>query len=159
MIIYQGSDLLNYLEEKLSIFSPKNIRVIIVDKYYHLNQRAEKIIREIRELIDLNNPIIWFYELNKVNNSLEYIEAFDLKNYDLNFHDRFIFLYDLNLKSYVLNLHIGTSLNGVKFNSQSDKFNIFRISVIDADNEDVDSMQNQLENIYLKETKKEKWDY
>ena len=82
-----------------------------------------------------------------------------MKNYDLNFHDRFIFLYDLDLESYVLNLHIGASLNGVKFNFEADKFDIFRVSVIDADYENLDSIQNQLENIYLRETKKEKWDY
>ena len=159
MIIYQGSDLLNYLEEKLNIFSSNNVRVIIIDKFYDLNQRTKKIIEYIREILDLNNPIIWFYEIDKVNRDLEHIDAFDLINYDLNFHDRFIFLYDLDLESYVLNLHVGTSLNGIKFYHKPGKFNIFRISVIDADNEDVDSMQNQLENIYLKETKKEKWDY
>ncbi|PTX16385.1 hypothetical protein SAMN04488598_10762 [Halanaerobium congolense] len=159
MIIYQGSDLLNYLEEKLNIFSTNNVRVIIIDKFYDLNQRTKKIIEYIRELLDLNNPIIWFYEVDRVNSSLEYFDAFDLKNYDLNFHDRFIFLYDLDLESYVLNLHIGASLNGVKFHLEADEFDIFRISVIDADYENLDSIQNQLENIYLKETKKEKWDY
>lgn len=159
MIIYQGSDLLNYLEEKLNIFSSNNVRVIIVDKFYHLKPGAKRVIGQIREILDLNNPIIWFYEVDRVNSSLEYFDAFDLKNYDLNFHDRFIFLYDLDLESYVLNLHVGTSLNGIKFYHKPGKFNIFRISVIDANNEDVDSMQNQLENIYLKETKKEMWDY
>jgi len=159
MIIYQGSDLLNYLEEKLSVFSSNNVRVIIVDKYYHLKPGAKRVIGQIREILDLNNPIIWFYEVDKVNRDLEYIDAFNLINYDLNFHDRFIFLYDLDLESYVLNLHIGASLNGVKFHLEADEFDIFRISVIDADYENLDSIQNQLENIYLKETKKEKWDY
>lgn len=159
MIIYQGSDLLNYLEEKLSVFSSNNVRVIIVDKYYHLKPGAKRVIGQIREILDLNNPIIWFYEVDKVNRDLEYIDAFNLINYDLNFHDRFIFLYDLDLESYVLNLHVGTSLNGIKFYHGPGIFNIFRISVIDADYENLDSIQNQLENIYLKETKKEKWDY
>ena len=159
MIIYQGSDLLNYLEEKLSVFSSNNVRVIIVDKYYHLKPGAKRVIGQIREILDLNNPIIWFYEVDKVNRDLEYIDAFNLINYDLNFHDRFIFLYDLDLESYVLNLHVGASLNGVKFNLEADEFDIFRISIIDADYENLDSIQNQLENIYLKETKKEKWDY
>jgi len=72
MIIYQGSDLLNYLEEKLNIFSTNNVRVIIIDKFYDLNQRTKKIIEYIRELLDLNNPIIWFYEVDGVNSSLEY---------------------------------------------------------------------------------------
>jgi hypothetical protein len=159
MIIYQGSDLLNYLEEKLNIFSSNNVRVIIVDKFYHLKPGAKKVIGQIREILDLNNPIIWFYEVDKVNRHLEHIDAFDLINYDLNFHDRFIFLYDLDLESYVLNLHVGTSLNGIKFYHGPGRFNIFRISIIDADYENLDSIQNQLENIYLKETKKEKWDY
>jgi len=57
MIIYQGSDLLNYLEEKLNIFNSNNVRVIIIDKFYDLNQRTKKIIEYIREILDLNNPL------------------------------------------------------------------------------------------------------
>lgn len=128
------------------------LNILVIDKNFFSNQNYQ-ISNEIRSFIDklkgINsyNNLFWLIQRknndprkpNKVHNTtLIYPKI--LAPY---FHDRFLFVYDVESKRYLAQLNIGHSINGFYM---KENFDIFRVSEVNDDEREI--ILNQIKALF-----------
>ena len=111
--------------------------IFIIDRYLEdkwPNSCIPKFLEELKSRLNVVKGIYWFCEKEYLCNECDYdnLTAIDINKLGRKFHDRFLFVYDTECKTFVDRLHIGCSINGIN----ADIFQVFRISRIDPEDED-----------------------
>ena len=164
MIINTEAEFKSYFEERLSNYvHASNMVVIIVDPYYGgRNEQSELRINYFLDFLGslIEQPsFIWFYNGTKHYEPMhsEKVLAFDFLTAGLQFHDRFLFLYDKSIKSYVALFHLGGSINSVNINGKK-QIPVTRLSTIEPEEmPQIEFLIQGLEEAYTNKTSKTDW--
>jgi hypothetical protein len=162
MITDHSKSINNYLTQELKQFSETtNLAFIIIDPYFGGKSMAklniEGFIDFINKLVN-QSKFIWFFNKRKCTPMAhQQVELIDLYKYGIDIHDRFLILFDGQIKKYIHFFHLGGSINGFDINS-NDPLAIMRISTLEQiEVQEIQKLIQQLEKIYLRETAKSNW--
>lgn len=163
MIVYDELELKKYFVENLSVFSSvENIAVIIIDPYYggRKKDHEERINAFLDFIIRLfHQPkIIWFYDSKKwPPMKSENVISIDLFKHGISVHDRFLFLFDGNVKRYVGHFHLGGSINAFYIDGEG-TISIMRLSTLSSNEiREIKPLIKNLEKAYSNKTNKTNW--